>query len=111
MCIRDRAEEFYWQLRGDPAGITPLVTSPAGPAIANKPLPGPPKIEDLDGKQWPVMWTKEVGRGRVFVSGAGHNYFTFNDPYFRIILLRAMAWTMNESFDPFKPLVTLHLRR
>ena len=43
--------------------------------------------------------------------GAGHNYFTFNDPYFRIILLRAMAWTMNESFDPFKPLVTLHLER
>ena len=107
----DLAEEFYWQLRGDPAGITPLVTSPAGPAIANKPLPGPPKIEDLDGKQWPVMWTKEVGRGRVFVSGAGHNYFTFNDPYFRIILLRAMAWTMHESFDPFKPLVALHLER
>ncbi len=57
------------------------------------------------------MWTKEVGRGRVFVTAAGHNYFTFNDPYFRIILLRAMAWTMNESFDPFKPLVTLHLER
>jgi len=30
---------------------------------------------------------------------------------FRIILLRAMAWTMYESFDPFKPLVTLHLGR
>ena len=105
------AEEFYWQLRGDPAGITPLVTSPAGPAIANKPLPGPPRLEDLDGKAWPVMWTKEAGRSRVFVSGAGHNYYTFNDPYFRIILLRAMAWTMHESFDPFKPLVTLHLQR
>ncbi len=107
----DLADEFYWQLRADPAGITPLVTSPAGEAIANKPLAGPPKIEDLDGKAWPVMWTKEAGRGRVFVSGAGHNYFTFNDPYFRIILLRAMAWTMQESFDPFKPLVTLHLER
>jgi hypothetical protein len=98
-------------LRGDTAKITPLVTSPAGPAIANKPLPGPPKMEDLDGKAWPVMWTTEVGPGRVFVSGSGHNYFTFNDPYFRIILLRAMAWTMNESFDPFKPLVTAHLER
>lgn len=107
----DVADEFYWELRGDPAKITPLVTSPAGPAIANKPLPGPPKMEVLDGKAWPVMWTTEVGRGRVFVSGAGHNYFTFNDPYFRIILLRAMAWTMRESFDPFKPLVTLHLER
>ena len=57
------------------------------------------------------MWTTEKDRGRVFCSGVGHHYFTFNDPYFRIILLRAMAWTMNESFDPFKPLVTLHLER
>jgi type 1 glutamine amidotransferase len=107
----DLADEFYWELRGDPARVTPLVTAPAGPAIANKPRSGPPKAEDLDGKQWPVMWTTEVGRGRVFVSGVGHNYFTFNDPYFRTILLRAMAWTMNESFDPFKPLVTAHLER
>ena len=105
------ADELYWRLKGDPAGITPLMTAPAGPKIANKPLPGPPKIEDLDGKKWPVMWTKEIGRGKVFVSLVGHNYFTFNDPFFRIILLRAMAWTMNESFDPFKPLVTLHLER
>ena len=105
------AYDFYWDLKGDPAGVTTLVSSPAGPAIANKPLPGPAKAEDLDGKAWPVMWTTEVGRGKVFVSGVGHNYFTFNDPYFRIILLRAMAWTMNESFDPFKPLVTLHLER
>jgi type 1 glutamine amidotransferase len=107
----DLADEFYWQLRGDPARVTTLVASPAGPAIANKPVDGTPRIEDLDGKAWPVMWTTEVGRGRVFVSGAGHNYFTFNDPYFRIILLRAMAWTMHESFDPFKSLVTLHLER
>jgi len=106
----DLADEFYWGLRGDPAGITVLMTSPAGPAIANKPLDAPPRIEDLDGKAWPVMWTKQVGQGRVFATSAGHNYFTFNDPYFRIILLRAMAWTMNESFDPFKPLVTQDIK-
>lgn len=107
----DLVDEFYWNLRGDPTRITPLLTSPAGPAIANKPLPGPPNRQDLDGRQWPVMWTTEVGRGRVFVSTVGHNYFTFNDPYFRILLLRAMAWTMRESFEPFKPLVMLHLER
>jgi type 1 glutamine amidotransferase len=107
----DLADEFYWELRGDTSKITPLVTAPAGPAIANKPLPGPPKTEDLDGKPWPVMWTMQIGPGRVFVSTAGHNYFTFNDPYFRIILLRAMAWAMNESFDPFKPLVSADLER
>lgn len=29
----DLADELYWNLRGDPDGITPLVTSPAGPAF------------------------------------------------------------------------------
>ncbi|MHC4518701.1 MAG: hypothetical protein ACYTAS_08955 [Planctomycetota bacterium] len=57
------------------------------------------------------MWTKEMIWGRVLVAVTGHNHFTFTGPYFRIILLRAMAWTVNESFDPFKPLVTLHLER
>lgn len=104
----DLVDEHYWNLSGDPNTITTMVTSPAGPS---GPSTGPPEPEELDGKEWPLMWTKVTGRGRVFASGPGHNYFTFNDPYFRIILLRAMAWTMNESFDPFKPLVTLHLER
>ena len=42
----------------------------------------------------------------MFGSIPGHNLFTFKDPYYRIILLRGMAWTLGESFDPFKPLVT-----
>jgi type 1 glutamine amidotransferase len=80
-----------------------LATAQAGPDKASK---GPPKSEQLDGRQWPLFWTKEVGKGRVFGSVPGHNLFTFNDPYFRIVLLRGMAWAMDESFDPFKPLVT-----
>lgn len=57
------------------------------------------------------MWTKEMIWGRVLVAVAGHNHFTFTGPYFRITLLRAMARTTNESCDPFKLLVTLHLER
>jgi type 1 glutamine amidotransferase len=60
---------------------------------------------------WPLPLRAEVGKGKVFGTILGHNFFAFNDPYFRIVLLRAMAWTMNESFDPFKPLVNLHLER
>jgi hypothetical protein len=104
-------EETYWHMRGDLSSVTTLMTTPAGPTIENKTPRVPPKLEDLDGEEWPVMWTTEVGKGKVFVTVAGHNIFTFNDPYFRIILLRAMAWTVNESFDPFKPLVTMHLNR
>ena len=104
----DFPEELYWNLAGNPASITTLLTSSAGPENSSS---GPPKPEDLDGKAWPVAWTKEVGQGKVFATTLGHNFFTYDDPYFRIILFRAMAWTMNESFDPFKPLVTLHIER
>ena len=99
-------DELYWNLTGDPKEVTTLVTSPAGPEFAT---PGPPKPEDLDGQAWPVVWTMEKGPGRVFATVLGHNYFSFNDPFFRIILLRAMAWTMKEPFDPFKPLVGMHI--
>ena len=106
----DLHDELYRPLTGDPASITTLVTAEAAPTN-RYPQDGPPKPEEMDGKAWPVAWTKEVGKGKVFATIAGHNFFAFNDPYFRIILLRAMAWTMNESFDPFKPLVTLSLER
>ena len=104
----DLVDELYWNLNGDAKDVNTMMTSQGGPLLGSS---GPPKPEELDGKAWPVMWTKETGQGKVFATVLGHNYFTFNDPYFRIMLLRGMAWTMNESFDPFKPLVTLHLER
>jgi len=99
----DLVDELYWDLMGNLDEITILATSQAGPVNASD---RPPTPDQLDGKSWPVFWTKQIGKGRVFGSLPGHNFFTFNDPYFRIILLRAMAWTMNASFDPFKPVVT-----
>jgi len=107
----DLHDELYWPLVGDQSKITTLLTAEAPKDMSQAgryPQDGPPTT---DGKQWPVAWTKEDGKGRVFATVAGHNFFAFNDPYFRIMLLRGMAWTMNESFDPFKPLVTMHLQR
>ena len=104
----DLVDEHYWNLHGDADGVTTLMTAPGGPALGSE---APPRPDELDGNAWPVMWTTERGRGRVFATVLGHNYFTFNDPYFRIMLLRGLAWTLGESFDPFKPLVTIHLER
>jgi len=104
----DFADELYWNLRGDSEAITILGTSPGG---AEGPSDRPPGPEELDGNAWPVMWTMEKGPGRTFAAVIGHNYFIFNDPLFRILLLRAMAWAVREPFDPFKPLVTLHLEQ
>jgi type 1 glutamine amidotransferase len=41
----------------------------------------------------PMFWTYEHGKGRVFVCVPGHYTWTFDDPYFRLLLLRGIAWS------------------
>ena len=53
----------------------------------------------------PVFWTYEYGKGRVFGCVPGHYVWTFDDPYFRILLLRGMAWAAGESPYRFDSLV------
>jgi type 1 glutamine amidotransferase len=53
----------------------------------------------------PLFWSLEQGKGRVFVSIPGHYSWTFDDPLFRVLLLRAIAWTAKEPVDRFNNLV------
>lgn len=85
-------DESYWLLSGDPAQVTLLASS----------------VED--GAATPQMWVTEQSGGRVFVSIPGHYSWTFDDPLFRILLLRGIAWTAGEPVDRFNPLVTLGAR-
>jgi type 1 glutamine amidotransferase len=39
-----------------------------------------------------IFWTHTYGKGRVFGCLPGHNNWTFDDAYFRILLLRGIAW-------------------
>jgi putative heme-binding domain-containing protein len=55
--------------------------------------------------QQPQLWSLEHGRGRLFVSIPGHYSWTFDDPLFRVLLLRAIAWTAHEPVDRFNDLV------
>lgn len=41
----------------------------------------------------PVFWTYRYGKGRVFGCMPGHYTWTFDDPYFRLLLLRGIAWS------------------
>lgn len=81
-------DESYWNLVGDPDDVRLLATG----------------IED--GEPQPLFWTIEPGNGRVFVSIPGHYSWTFDDPLFRILLLRGIAWTAKEPVDRFNDLVT-----
>lgn len=51
----------------------------------------------------PIFWTYEYGKGRVFGCMPGHYTWTFDDPYFRLLLLRGIAWSAGRwpyRFDP-----------
>ena len=81
-------DESYWKLSGDPGQVTLLATS----------------MED--GEPTPQMWVTDQHGGRVFVSIPGHYSWTFDDPLFRILLLRGIAWTASQPVDRFNSLVT-----
>lgn len=85
-------DESYWELAGDPRRVDILATG----------------IED--GKPRPLLWTRNSGKGRVFVSIPGHYTWTFDDPLFRLLLLRGIAWTASDSVDRFNELATLGAR-
>ncbi len=79
-------DESYWQPTGDRGRVSLLATG----------------IED--GQPQPLFWTVEPRQGRVFVSIPGHFAWTFDDPLFRILLLRGIAWAADEPVDRFNDL-------
>jgi len=58
-----------------------------------------------DVKPQTIFWTHTYGKGRVFGCVIGHNIWTFDDPYFRILLLRGIAWAGGQSPYHFDSLV------
>jgi putative heme-binding domain-containing protein len=80
-------DESYWMLQGN---------LPAERVIATG-------LEEKAPR--PLFWATESGKGRVFVSIPGHFSWTFDDPLFRVVLLRGIAWTAREPVDRFNDLV------
>jgi len=68
-------DEPYWPMIGDTNKVQILATA------------------QEEGQARPMMWTFEKGKGRVFASIFGHYTWTWNDPLFRLIVLRAIEWT------------------
>jgi type 1 glutamine amidotransferase len=91
----DLIDEPYWPPVGDRNEVTVLATSDERV----------PKGSDNVRPQ-PMFWTARYGPGRIFGCVPGHFTWTFDDPYFRILLLRGMAWAAGESPYRFDTLVT-----
>jgi len=43
---------------------------------------------------WPVAWTRQYGKGRVYYNGLGHDDWVWKDPRFQEMLLNGIKWTM-----------------
>jgi type 1 glutamine amidotransferase len=71
-------DEPYWPMFGDTNQIEVLAAA------------------DVDGEARPLVWTFQKGKGRVFASIPGHYDWTFDDPLFRILALRGVAWAAGE---------------
>jgi len=80
-------DESYWKLTGDLGRARVLATG----------------VEE--GKSWRCSGRWSRMRGRVFVSVPGHYAWTFDDPLFRVVLLRGIAWAAKEPGDRFNELV------
>jgi len=53
--------------------------------------------ENSHNQPQPLFWTHHAGRGRVFGCVPGHFAWTFDDPWFRLWLLRGIAWAAGGS--------------
>ena len=80
-------DESYWQLTGELPAERVLATA----------------VEEQERR--PLFWTTEPAKGRVFVSIPGHYSWTFDDPLYRVLLLRGIAWCGREPVDRFNGLV------
>ena len=75
----DLLDEPYWPLIGSTNDVHVLASA------------------KVDGQWRPLVWTRERGKGRVFASIPGHYTWTLNDPLFRVLLLRGIAWAAGQD--------------
>lgn len=80
-------DEPYWPLVGEPARVDVL------------------GVGRVDGVNRPLVWTFERGRGRVFGTVLGHFFWTLDDPMFRLLVLRGIAWAGRSEPDLLSPAV------
>lgn len=72
-------DESYWRLGGDPKRVSVLANS------------------EEEGSPQPQVWTLEKQNGRVFGCIPGHYTWTFDDPLYRLLVLRGIAWAAKQS--------------
>jgi putative heme-binding domain-containing protein len=86
-------DESYWMLSGDEGRVSVLAKAVEENA---------PRTQ---------LWSYEKGNGRVFGSIPGHYMWTFDDPLYRVIVLRGICWAAKlENVDRLSELALVGAR-
>ena len=94
-------DESYWNLlKRDGVEVIGAIASKS-----NKDSASFADILQSEGARSEAFWTYTSGKGRVFGTTTGHYTYTYFDPIYRLILLRGIAWSLQEDPAPFMPLV------
>jgi hypothetical protein len=72
-------DETYWNMRGDSSRLQVIGNAVEG------------------GAPQPELWTLERGKGRIVGCIPGHYTWTFDDPLFRVLVLRSICWAAGEE--------------
>jgi type 1 glutamine amidotransferase len=75
----DFLDESYWDLRGSVADVSVLAET----------------VEEE--KPRPLVWVKQSDEGRVFACIPGHYTWTMDDPLYRALVLRGIAWAARQA--------------
>ena len=94
-------DESYWNLlaRENVKVIGAVAPKIDGEGAAFKDL------LNSEGVRGDAFWTYTSGKGKVFGTTTGHYTYTYYDPLYRLLLLRGIAWALDEDPKPFMPLV------
>jgi len=87
-------EEMFWQPVAGPKPVNVLATG------------------NMDGKAQPEMWTTTGagGKGKVFVMVPGLWDWSFDDPLYRVLMLRGIAWAGSKPVYSFEDIVSMGAR-
>lgn len=92
-------DESYWNLLArDEIRVIGAIAPATESAFFKDVLAG----EDVRSQ---AFWTYTSGKGRVFGTTTGHYTYTFYDPMYRLLLMRGVAWALDENPAPFMPIV------
>jgi type 1 glutamine amidotransferase len=94
-------DESYWEMiQRDTVEVVGVVGT-----SANTEAQSFAEVLSAKGTRGQAFWTYTSGKGRVFGTTTGHFTYTYHDPMYRLLLVRGIAWALEEKPEAFMPIV------